>query len=412
MSAPSLPPELLSELFQFITSPNDLALLSYCSKTFSIIVQPLLYSHVRIETKHNRLGLPNISQEATKLIKKVSIFGNDRVWSLKVHKLDAHFDGETNTTDIGGGEKEKVVCKLGGGCVRDLLEGKLVKTQGKQRLYMSTLVHALSLTKSIFLGVETIIVRDIHEQPRIEISRPTLQPSLFRNLHTLSIISHRGGSPLWIQFLDPKNVPSLRRLTMYDITLFESPTFPASRQYQQEGTTILSFRSNVPYLEALEESEGGGRNAKVAEFPHVEEVLVTRNELLQQLEILVFPWIPSLEYYGVFSHLAIIAEDSYIEEDTKYAIMLIGNNVFSEALDDIYMQLENIVNPIDKNKKYALEYLSLQNFVKGLYDQGIFEEVLDGLVEKGIKVIYDADENSELIPQSFVDYLDEKKGKK
>ncbi|GAA5958851.1 hypothetical protein JCM3765_000757 [Sporobolomyces pararoseus] len=341
MSAPSLPPELLSDLFQFVTSPNDLALLSYCSKTFSTIVQPLLYSHVQVETKHNRQGLATISQESTKLIKKVSILGNKYVWSLKVHKLDAHFDGEIGP-DVEGGEKRKAVCKLGGGCVRDLLEGKLFNIQ----------------------GVETIVVRDIHEQPRIEMARPSLRVSLSSNLRTLAIISHRGGTSLWMSFLKPQNLPSLRRLTMYDITLFEAPGIPSVPPYQTRGTTILSFRPNIPYLVALEESEGGGRNAKVVEHPSVESVLLNGFEILIQLEILVFPWISVRPPFPNLSYLAIIAEDSYIEEETKYAIMLIGNNVFSESLDNIFMQLENIVNPINKNQKHKLEYLSLQNFVE------------------------------------------------
>ncbi|GAA5958882.1 hypothetical protein JCM3765_000765 [Sporobolomyces pararoseus] len=382
----TLPNELLSSLFELITSPNDLAQLSYSCKTFSLVVKPLLYSHVKIKTRHHRLAVSKIKEEHVELIKEVSILGNANVWDQNVKHLDVHFDGKDKTKEKASaseeGEEEEMsrVCRLGAGCVRELFEGKLFKLD----------------------SIQSIVVRDIHEQPRIELSKPQVQVSLTENLHTLTILTHRGGAHLWESVLKKKNLPSLRQLTIYDITTFTSPGETAPPQFQSDGQTLLSFgRERM--------GEGGGG---IDEFV-VTEIVLSKTDLLDQLEILVSAEYPVLRKKLKLAHLAIIAEDAFISDKTKYAVIHVGNNVFqTDSVDNVFIYLGEIVNPLkkNKNKKCSLEYVSVGSWAYEMSD--IFDEILEDCEAKGVNVFYDADENSHLVPQSFLDYLAEKKEKK
>jgi len=128
MSTPSLPNELLLHLFGFVTSSNELALLTYSCKTFAKIIKSLLYSHVTIKTKHQRTSIRNVKAEDAKLIKKVSIVGNSSVWDHGIEDLDEHFEGKA--VKVGQAGEGKKVCELGGGCVQELFEGKLLNVEG------------------------------------------------------------------------------------------------------------------------------------------------------------------------------------------------------------------------------------------------------------------------------------------
>jgi hypothetical protein len=134
MLTPSLPNELLLHLFGFVTSSNELALLTYSCKTFAKAINPLLYAHVTIKTKRQRASIRNIKKEDVKLIKKVSIIGNSSVWDHGVEDLDRHFEGKAVEEQQAGDEEEggkEEICELGGGCVQELFEGHLFDVGGE-----------------------------------------------------------------------------------------------------------------------------------------------------------------------------------------------------------------------------------------------------------------------------------------
>jgi hypothetical protein len=137
MPTPSLPTELLSDLFKLVTAPTDLVQLVYCCKTFADVVKPILYSHVHIVSKHQRSCLAKIKKDDSKLIKIVSIGEREGVElePTRVGLLDGHFDG-MYAPEVQTFAKECVpsleqTCRLGGGLVRDLFEGKLFDLGGE-----------------------------------------------------------------------------------------------------------------------------------------------------------------------------------------------------------------------------------------------------------------------------------------
>lgn len=221
--------------------------------------------------------------------------------------------------------------------------------------------------------------------------KPQVQVSLAQNLHTLAIISHRGGAHLWESGLKKKNLPSLRQLTIYDVTTFTRPGETVPSQYQNGGQTLLSFGKD-------QMDRGGG---EVDEFV-VTETVLSKSDLLDQLEILVSAEYPLLlRKKRKLSHLAIIAEDAFISDKTKYAVIHVGNNVFqSDSVDNVIMYLGDVVDPPkkQKNKKCALEYVSAGRWAYEMSE--IFDEIFETAEAKGIKVCYDADDNSHLVPQS------------
>ena len=215
-----------------------------------------------------------------------------------------------------------------------------------------------------------------------------------QNLSALSILTHRGSSRLWKRVLTKKNLPSLRRLTIYDITSYE-PESSAPRRIDHIGTTRLSFR----------ESYGGqphpaGKPKGPKEYVETESILRS-TDLIPQLEILVAPSYPFLRRYDNLAYLEIIAEDSHIDNKTKYAVVHIGNNTFSEACDNVFVNLAQLTCYSDEPIK--LEYFGVGNWADGMCE--MYDEALDGAKEKGAKIYFDSDEGEGLIPNSFVKYL-------
>jgi len=190
---------------------------------------------------------------------------------------------------------------------------------------------------------------------------------------------------------------------MYDVTSFAPAGSLPPPQSQNGGQTILSFGEENPVR-----GRGGGGPK---EFVVTETIL--KAGFCEQLEILVSPEYPflRLQKYAKLTHLAIISEDADISPKTKYAIAFMGYNVFqTDTMDNIFHHLDYVI--VGSKKDIALEYLSLGSYYKDCSE--IFDETTAAAVAKGIKVFYDGDENSELIPQSFLDFIarkEEKKGK-
>ncbi|GAA5907471.1 uncharacterized protein JCM6883_001216 [Sporobolomyces salmoneus] len=321
---PHLPDELLLDIFELIPSRHDLAQITYSCKTFANVVKPVLYSHNRIEDMDQRNRLRRVRREDGEFVKKVTITGDwgstreYRALSKDKYKRYLWKWGEVD-------EGIEETGRLGTGLVQELVEGKLFNVQ----------------------TLERIVVKNLTEEPRIELQRPPVVPSILVNLRTISIWCHRGSSSsqIWEVVLQKKFLPSLRHLAVCDDT---------SRYHRHRGSI---------YNE------------------DVSDCLLSKTDLLDQLEILASPRYLFLSNYPQFIHLATVSpQHCHLSSSTEYAIILINNGV-GPAVED----MAQFVRP--------------------------FEETMELAVEKGVKVCYDRREDG-LIPQSFIDFLAEKKKRK
>ncbi|GAA5873116.1 hypothetical protein JCM16303_006944 [Sporobolomyces ruberrimus] len=188
MSTPSLPNELLAEIFEHLSSSSsNLFHLLLSSRSFIHAVKAILYRHITITTRAQRSGLASIRKEDSLRVRKVTIIVDG---PIRTAKLDLHFTG------VNG-------CKLGGGCVLDLLVGSL--------LDISVL--------------ETLHVRYVHEDPSETLFFNASQANFkaATKLSELSIWNHHGGGPLWNSYLGASGTttPALRRLGFAQVTHFK-----------------------------------------------------------------------------------------------------------------------------------------------------------------------------------------------
>lgn len=110
MTTPTLPTESLIKIFSSVSSPSDLYHSLLCSKQLAEVVRPFLYHHVVIETKLQRKRLESIRDVDKKLVRKVTIKGDG---PIEISKMEEHFESKEG-------------CRLGGDCLVDLYEGKLL----------------------------------------------------------------------------------------------------------------------------------------------------------------------------------------------------------------------------------------------------------------------------------------------
>ena len=118
MALLDLPTELLAEICNRVSSPSDLYHLIPASKQLVSIVKPLLYHHITITNKSQRDLLGNVNKEDAKLVKKLVIKGFKSVDLSKRDEEDYDWEGEDRVRP---------------GCVRDLLEGRLLDFSCKFR---------------------------------------------------------------------------------------------------------------------------------------------------------------------------------------------------------------------------------------------------------------------------------------
>ncbi|GAA6025384.1 hypothetical protein JCM11491_002700 [Sporobolomyces phaffii] len=397
-----LPLELVASVFANVTAPSDLAHLARASKTLSAIAKPLLYSHIRINSEHRRFGLAKIDPRDARRVERVSVVGNSRVWDHEVHELGTLFaEHDLHVGDEGA-------CPLGsGGCIRDLVEGRLFDVGGK-----------FSPSLRWIERVESLVVRNIFEDPDCEILNPPAVAASYaaNNLRSLSILSHRGSARLWSSILTKENLPSLKQLVLYEVTTYLPARSAPPRQSPQVGETILSsFRrpSSILYSSTPSglplalpsglpaESDGG----EPEEHQLVETILRDCSDLLDQLDLVVSPEFPFLLDRS-FTHLALLSADTELNHSTKYALAHVGDNIFSDATDSILEQLWWILEPGEP--KASLEYLSLGGWAE--YCEDAEENVLEALTALGVKVVLE--DSTEVVPQSFFDFLAEKEQEK
>lgn len=73
MAIPTLPTELLVEIFSSVSSPSDLYHSLQASKQLAKVVRPFLYHHITIQGKEQRERLKNVRDEDKKLVKNLTI---------------------------------------------------------------------------------------------------------------------------------------------------------------------------------------------------------------------------------------------------------------------------------------------------------------------------------------------------
>ena len=110
MTTPTLPTELLIKIFSIVSSTSDLYHSLLCSKELAEVVRPVLYDHITIETSLQRETLKRVREEDKKSVRKLTIKGDG---PIEISKMEEHFESKEG-------------CKLGGGCLLDLYEGKLL----------------------------------------------------------------------------------------------------------------------------------------------------------------------------------------------------------------------------------------------------------------------------------------------
>jgi hypothetical protein len=239
-------------------------------------------------------------------------------------------------------------------------------------------------------------ILDVHEQPRLELQNLELFPSLLKNLQNLSIISHRGGARLWESILTPENLPSLKRLAFYEITAFA----PANSDPPQQS----QFSSDIVLTHISAELTPRDWTSGTEEYLVSETVLRKASRLFPQLDFLVSRDYPFLRQYPHLQHLSIISRNTLLTDGTKYALVYDAHSF--ECNDSFFNQLKHIVQ-LDGDD-LILEYLVLQPLADNRYRKARREERMKHLeitVEKGVKVHYDADDDSQFIPQSFINFL-------
>ncbi|GAA5825647.1 hypothetical protein JCM5353_007523 [Sporobolomyces roseus] len=112
MISPTLPTELLVEIFSSVSSTSDLYHSLQASKQLAEIIRPFLYHYITIQGKEQRERLKNVRDEDKKLVRKLTIKG---VGPITVEDMDER------AQSYSGGE----------GCVEELFSGELLDISGK-----------------------------------------------------------------------------------------------------------------------------------------------------------------------------------------------------------------------------------------------------------------------------------------
>ncbi|GAA5907485.1 uncharacterized protein JCM6883_001220 [Sporobolomyces salmoneus] len=348
---PHLPDELLLDLFELVPSRNDLTQVSYSCKTFATVVKPLLYSHVMIENKQQRKRLRNTNKENGEFVKKVTITGDyDPAWQIILHYFNEFITdswSDSGKADDGEAEERDKFAPVGCGCVRELVEGKLFNVQ----------------------SVEQLLVKNLVENPRVELHQPPVLPSIFRNLRAILIYIHSGGSTVWEAVLRKRYLPSLRHLAIHGLSVY----IPNPSGEGNVRTCVVT----------------GG--------------VLSKSDLLDQLEILVSPHYPFLSNCPQLVHLATVSPPP-IPSHTSYAIVIVGSQDLSDG--NVVQKMARHIRLVLARPEMGLKYLSVETRFNEACE--LFRETMDLAIEKGVKVCYDSRDDG-LIPQSFLDFLEEKK---
>lgn len=184
------------------------------SRTFHDLAKRFLYEHVRITTREQRVQLREIRRDDAKLIKTVTVQGT----KLPVEQA------------LAGKGKGRRQCRLGSGCLEEILTGKLLDISGElvspDRSVRPRLTYANDMRPRIpsRTAIEVIHVANVNEAPSATGRDRTeygFRPAV--HLVELSINGHRGGGSLWDAFLRDyaRTCPRLARVGVVDVTRFE-----------------------------------------------------------------------------------------------------------------------------------------------------------------------------------------------
>ncbi|GAA5826950.1 hypothetical protein JCM5353_004777 [Sporobolomyces roseus] len=366
MTNSTLPEELLTLTFDLL-SQTDLYHSALVSKTFLAIVKPLLYSCIVIKTTSQTRKLEDADEKDKSRIESVNLLGESIV------ARGVHFDNLS-----------KMFTNQGADALDDTKEGCVQKLFGGAILPLDHLKY--------------VSIRNAVENP--EVIWSTFPPVLnvAANLVQLSVANHRGGYHYWHNILARRNVPSLRRLHLCQVTHFE-PRFPRPVVDPQCPFLVVNSSDGIP-LAKMHPAEECSAIAWLLE----------QTDLLDQLELLVSEDNDRLEEILSLVHLTllrltdnVLLTTSEVLPSSKYVQVHFGGD--PSEIDRVF---ESISDLLDSNES-QLEYLCFPSPFTLTASQS---DIIDHLIEQQVEVVYDGHSQGSFVPPSFTDYLEKKETEK
>lgn len=237
-----------------------------------------------------------------------------------------------------------------------------------------------------------MLIQGLVENPHVLLAGVSIASTVARNLVELSIRDHRGGNQVWSQILTKDVMPSLRRLSMHDITSYEDKyvgpvTGPGGMCMVTSMGTMLT------------------RMYPPSEM-HAVSFILDRIDLLDQLELLVSEDNARLEEIPSLVHLTLLRltdnallTTSEVLPSSKYVQVHFGDD--PSEIDKVFESLSDL---LDSNES-QLEYLCFPSPFTLTASQS---DIIDHLIEQQVEIVYDGDSHGLFIPPSFTDYLEKK----
>ena len=231
-------------------------------------------------------------------------------------------------------------------------------------------------------------VQGVVENPHALLAGLSMATTVAKNLVELSIRDHRGGKQVWDEIMTKEVMPSLRRLSMYDITSYEDEYIgPLTGE---SGVCMLVTSMGTPLV----------RMCPPSECEAVSDLLGGIH-LLDQLELLVSEDHDRLEEFPSLVHLTLLDSTTEILPSSKYAQVLLGDG--PSEIDAIFDSLSTLLD----SDESLLEYLCFPSSL--LTPTSSQSEILKRLVEHQVEIVYDGDSQNSFVPPSFTAYLEKKK---
>lgn len=233
-----------------------------------------------------------------------------------------------------------------------------------------------------------VSIRNAVENPKVVWSTFPPVVSAAANLVQLSVVNHRGGYHYWEHLLTKQKVPSLRRLSLRNITHFE-PRFPRPLVDPECPFMAVNSADGMPlsYMHPAEELQA---------MPW----LLNECNLFDQLELLVSEDNDRLEEFPSLVHLTLLDSTTEILPSSKYAQVLLGDD--PSEIDAIFESLSSLLD----SDESQLEYLCFPSPFTPTSSQS---EILKRLVEHQVEIVHDGDSQNLFVPPSFTAYLEKKK---
>ncbi|GAA5950904.1 hypothetical protein JCM3765_004625 [Sporobolomyces pararoseus] len=346
MSMYSLPVETLEQIISSDLEQVDLARLSQVSKLFLIIGRPRLYRSITLQSIGQAIKLEHSRQEDVELVRSVKVMGKGDPWAeRKLSSVRRAFKKASSVE----------MTQMEAGCVKQLLDGKFFNLSNLTSIY----------------------IHNVLEDPNSILTSSTELDLPFRPLHNLvelSIVSHRGGFNAVHLLLDRDYLPTLKRLTLCDV----------SHNYRSLGNRM-----------GLDE---------IREDPIVDVQFINQELFLnRQLELLVGPCFeyPLIAHPSIL-HVAVL-ESCDIHPSNEYAILFISTLLpESIELEDTFHHLTDVAANYSSSS-YSLKYLAFPSRLEHKLSSQQ-RSILNDLTLLGIAIHFDGDLGSVIAPPSFLGF--------